>query len=345
MRVVFADKQKKHNPELFFASGTMAPNPEVPERADRLFAAAKSARLIPERPKDFGLGPVAAVHTQRYLHYFEEIYKRWSRIPGGSDEVVPGIQPGARTGGYPRSAAGQAGWHHSDTASPIGKNTWSSALWSANTAVHAAQMMLDGEQSCYALCRPPGHHASSEVAGGFCYLNNVAIAAQHLRSQHERIAILDVDVHHGNGTQEIFYARSDVLTISIHADPVRFYPFFWGYSEEMGEGDGLGYNLNLPMERGTKDDEFLQMLSKALERIATFQPGVLVVALGLDAHESDPFQGFAVTTDGFRRIGEHIGAANLPTLIVQEGGYLSDALGPNLAAVLNGFKNLHGIKS
>jgi acetoin utilization deacetylase AcuC-like enzyme len=195
------------------------------------------------------------------------------------------------------------------------------------------------------LCRPPGHHASTEIAGGFCYLNNAAIAAQHLRSQHERIAILDVDVHHGNGTQEIFYSRPDVLTISLHADPVRFYPFFWGYSEEMGEGEGLGYNLNLPMERGTQDDEFLQTLRKALERIATFQPGVLVVALGLDAHESDPFQGFAVTTDGFRRIGEHIGAANLPTLIIQEGGYLSDALGPNLAAVLTGFGNLHGIKS
>ena len=344
MKVVFTDKQKKHNPELFFASGAMVPNPEVPKRADRLLVAAKSASLIRERPNDYGLEPIAAVHSQRYLHYFENIYTRWSRIPGGSDEVIPGIQPGTRDGGYPRSAAGQAGWHHSDTASPIGKDTWSSALWSANSAIHAAQIILDGEPSCYALCRPPGHHASSEVAGGFCYFNNTAVAAQYLRSQHDRVAILDVDVHHGNGTQGIFYSRPDVLTVSIHADPVRFYPFFWGYAEEMGSGDGLGYNLNLPMDRGTGDDDFLKTLGQALERIASFQPGALVVALGLDAHESDPFQGFAVTTEGFRRIGEHIGAANFPTVIAQEGGYLSDALGPNLAAFLTGFTNLHGIK-
>jgi acetoin utilization deacetylase AcuC-like enzyme len=337
MKVVFNEKQKEHYPQTFFSSGAPAPNPEVPERADTLLAAATASGLTVETPDDYGLRHIAAVHSERYLHFFENIYTRWARIEGGSKEVIPGIQPGPRSGGYPKSAAGQAGWHQSDTACPIAAETWQSALWSAHSAAHAAHLVLGGEPYCYALSRPPGHHASSEVAGGFCYLNNSAIAAQLLRSRHERVAILDVDVHHGNGTQDIFYARADVLTVSIHADPVRFYPFFWGYADEAGSGDGRGCNLNLPLTRGTADDEYLQTLQQALARIEEFDPGALVIALGLDAHESAPFQGLAITTEGFGKIGARIGAVGLPTVLVQEGGYLSDALGTNLSAFLEGF--------
>jgi acetoin utilization deacetylase AcuC-like enzyme len=199
-------------------------------------------------------------------------------------------------------------------------------------------MVLDGEDAVYALCRPPGHHAFRDVAGGFCFLNNSAIAAAHLRLRHERVAILDVDVHHGNGTQGIFYERSDVLTVSIHADPAFYYPYVWGYAHERGAGEGLGTNLNIPLALGTKDDGYLAAFDAAARTIRAFAPGALVVALGLDASEHDPLAGFAVTTEGFRRIGAAIAQLGLPTVLVQEGGYLSDILGTNLTAVLAGFE-------
>jgi acetoin utilization deacetylase AcuC-like enzyme len=199
-------------------------------------------------------------------------------------------------------------------------------------------MVSDGEDAVYALCRPPGHHAYSDLAGGFCFLNNSAIAAAHLRLKHERVAILDIDVHHGNGTQGIFYERRDVFTISIHADPASFYPYVWGYAHERGAGAGLGGNLNVPLPIGTKDDDYLQALVVARKAIETFAPGALVVALGLDASEHDPLAGLAVTTDGFRRIGAAIARLGLPTVLVQEGGYLSNILGANLAALLGGFE-------
>ena len=157
--------------------------------------------------------------------------------------------------------------------------------------VHGADAVLDGERSAYALCRPPGHHAFADLAGGFCYLNNSAIAAQLLRGSTARVAILDVDVHHGNGTQDIFYERADVLTVSIHADPVRFYPFFWGHADERGQGEGVGYNLNLPLPRKSGDATFMDALDIAFRRIRAFAPGALVVALGLDAFDGDPFGG------------------------------------------------------
>ena len=195
--------------------------------------------------------------------------------------------------------------------------------------------------SAYALCHPPGHHAFADVAGGFCFINNSAVAAQALRRTAARVAILDVDLHHGNGTQGIFYARPDVLTVSLHADPVRFYPFFWGHADERGEGPGLGYNLNLPLPRKSADAAFLDALATAFRRIHAFAPEALVVALGLDAFEGDPFGGLSVTTPGFARIGKAIARLGLPTVIVQEGGYLCDALGDNLTAFLTGFGGKH----
>jgi acetoin utilization deacetylase AcuC-like enzyme len=252
--------------------------------------------------------------------------------------VIPNIHPDRRDVGYPRSVVAQAGYHMSDASAPIAEGSWESILWSAWSAVHAARFLLDGESSAYALCRPPGHHAFADMAGGFCYLNNTAIAAQMLRRAHARVAILDVDLHHGNGTQSIFYDRGDVLTVSIHADPERFYPFFWGYAGETGTGDGEGCNLNLPLPRGSRDDAFLAALDTAIRKIADFKPGALVVALGLDAFEGDPFGGLGVTTAGFGKIGRRIATSlRLPTLLVQEGGYLCDALGDNLTAFLEGF--------
>ncbi len=197
---------------------------------------------------------------------------------------------------------------------------------------------MAGEKTAYALCRPPGHHAGPDIAGGFCYLNNTAIAAEHLRQKYRSVAILDVDLHHGNGTQMAFYDRADVLTVSLHADPMRFYPFFWGHASERGEGAGLGYNLNLPLPRGTGDEIFLKTLDVSLERIQTFAPDALVIALGLDAYEGDPIAGLAVSTDGFRQIAEKISSAiRVPTVIVQEGGYPCPELSENLAAFIGGY--------
>jgi acetoin utilization deacetylase AcuC-like enzyme len=341
MKVVFADGQLAHDPQTFFSSGALVPHPEKPERALRLLAAAERTGLERQQPAELGLEYALDLHTPRYLEYLQHIFPRWTRIEGASHEVVPGIHPDERSGGYPDSAAGQAGVHQRDLSCPINADTWTSVLWSAHTAAQAAVNVLDGDSASYALCRPPGHHATRDYAAGFCYLGNTAIAALALRERHERVAILDVDVHHGNGTQDLFYDRGDVLTVSIHADPIRFYPFHWGYRSETGQGDGLGANINVPLARGTADDAYLRELDDALSKIAAFGPGALVIALGLDAFEGDPFRGFAITTPGFGRIASLIGELRLPTVLVQEGGYLSDELGENLASFLEGFRAAH----
>jgi acetoin utilization deacetylase AcuC-like enzyme len=339
VKVFYAEEQKRHDPKAFLSSGAPQPNPERPERVERLLTGARAAGCAIERPADFGLAPIAAIHTPEYLAFLKNIFGRWQRIEGASAEVIPNIHPLARDGSYPASAVGQAGYHMADTACPISAETFDSACWSAWSAVAATEAVTGGEPAAYALCRPPGHHAFADVAGGFCFLNNSAIAAQRLRRTVERVAILDVDLHHGNGTQGIFYARPDVLTVSLHADPVRFYPFFWGHADERGEGPGLGYNYNLPLPRKSGDDVFLEALKNAFERIRAFAPDALVVALGLDAFEGDPFGGLSVSTPGFARIGEAIGGLKLPSVIVQEGGYLCDALGDNLRSFLTGFGN------
>jgi acetoin utilization deacetylase AcuC-like enzyme len=343
MKAFFADEQRRHDPKSFLSSGAPKPNPEVPERVERLLAGTKAAGCSVERPKEFGLGPIAAIHTAEYIEFLKHIFERWRRIEGASTEVIPNIHPISRDGARPASAVGQAGYHMADTSCPISEHTFESACWSAWTAVASAEAVEAGGSSAYALCRPPGHHAFADVAGGFCFFNNSAIAAQRLRKTADRVAILDVDLHHGNGTQGVFYRRGDVLTVSIHADPERFYPFFWGYAGERGEGPGLGANFNLPLARKSGDDIFLDALSAAISRIEAFAPDALVVALGLDAYEGDPFGGLSVTTTGFARIGEQIAGLRLPSVIVQEGGYLCDALSDNLTSFLAGFGNRHTI--
>jgi acetoin utilization deacetylase AcuC-like enzyme len=336
MKAIFDPRQRAHDPQHFMANGTRLPSPEKPERIDRLHGAALAAGCVFEAPADHGMGPIAAVHTPEYLDFLRTIHARWLRIEGAACEVIPNIHPASRTDSYPKSAVGQAGWHQADTACPIAAGTWEAAYWSAQTALSGAEAILAGARAVYALSRPPGHHAFTDLAGGFCFLNNSAIAAQHLLAEGLRPAVLDVDVHHGNGTQGIFYDRGDVLTVSIHADPARFYPFFWGHGHERGKDAGLGANLNLPLERGTGDDGFLSALDTALARIDAFGAGAIIVALGLDAHVNDPFRGLAVTTPGFARITAAIAGLGRPVLYVQEGGYLSDDLGPNLTSALEG---------
>jgi acetoin utilization deacetylase AcuC-like enzyme len=336
MKAVYHPHQKNHYPRHFMASGAVQQNPEQPERVDALLSGVKEAGFHVSQPDDYGVSPIAAVHTPEYIQFLKNIHARWQRIPDGSNEVIPNIHPNSRETGYPQSAVGQAGYHMADTACPISSETFDSAYWSANTAVHAAHLVHTGSAIAYALCRPPGHHAFRDMAGGFCYLNNTAIAAQWLRNKGMRTVIIDVDLHHGNGTQNIFYQRNDVLTVSIHADPVRYYPFFWGYAEERGEGDGLGFNLNLPIPRGTADHGFLDALTKGLERAQLFSADILVVALGLDGFKNDPFGGLAITTQGFNEIARQCAGLNLPTVVIQEGGYLCPELAENLTSFLTG---------
>jgi acetoin utilization deacetylase AcuC-like enzyme len=335
MICVFDEAQRLHDPQFFLSSGAPKPCPEKPDRVDALLDAVQRMGLPIVAPIDHGLDPIRAIHPDRYLTFLQTIYNRWQKIDGASPEVIPNIHPASRSDGYPKSAVGHAGFHMTDTSCPIGANTWTSAYASAQSAVHATSLVLGGERAAYALCRPPGHHCFAELAGGFCYLSNSAIAAEMLTRAGRRVAILDVDLHHGNGTQGIFYTRPDVLTISIHAHPERFYPFFWGYAEERGQGEGEGANLNLPLERGTGDQGFLTALDQAIVALRNHGADTLVLALGLDAFVGDPFAGLAVTTPGFRTIGRAIAGLGLPTVIVQEGGYLCPELGDNLEAVLS----------
>jgi acetoin utilization deacetylase AcuC-like enzyme len=344
MQIVFSDAQLAHAPRRFLVRGDWQACPEKPERATLLLEAllqdpAGHDVIAPKWLTPATLSDaIAAVHDQRYLDFLRTAHQRWRELPGAADLVTPNIHPRSRRDGYPASIVGQAGFHMADTACPIGADTWDAAVASASSAIHAAQLVLDGRQAAYALCRPPGHHAYGDMAGGFCYLNNTAIAAQFLRQKAKRVAILDVDVHHGNGTQAIFYDRADVFTASIHADPASFYPFFWGYADETGNGDGLGYNHNMPLPLGSDDGVFLHALRATIDILRGFEPEVLVVALGLDAYIADPLAGLKVTTDGFHEIGRLIGAIKLPTVLVQEGGYPAPELGRNLLAVLAGFK-------
>ncbi|MFO1085462.1 MAG: histone deacetylase family protein [Reyranellaceae bacterium] len=338
MKIVYSERHAKHDPQTFLVRGVIQRNAEQPERALRLLAAAQAAGHAVETPKPSGVAPAQAIHTPEYLDFLQVAAREWATLPGAGPEVVPNVHPARYPATYPKGLVGRAGWHQADTGCPIGPHTWDAALAASETAVTAADLVLSGAREAYALCRPPGHHAFADMAGGFCFLNNSAIAAQHLRRDHVRVAVLDVDVHHGNGTQGIFYERDDVLTVSIHADPSTYYPYFWGHAHETGTGKGHGFNLNLPLPLGSPDAPWLEAGDKALAHIRDFAPTALVVALGLDAAASDPLQGLKVTGAGFHAMAGKIASLGLPTVLVQEGGYLSDDLGQNLVQFLAGFE-------
>lgn len=338
MKCFYAAGTEVHDPVFRLTLGNVLRNLERAERAHFLLDGLKQLGLPVSEPEAVPRAILEKVHTARFLRFLETAWEEWQAVPGAGKEVVPNVHPLNSVSTYPEYIVGKAGWHMGDTSAPIGEHSWDAALGAASAAYSAAKTVLDGDRSTYALCRPPGHHTSADVLAGHCLLNNAAVAAETLRERHDRVAVLDIDVHHGNGTQEIFYERDDVLTCSIHATPENYYPFFVGYATETGRGAGEGFNLNLPLARSTSDDGWCAAIEQGLERIADFAPGALVVSLGLDAHENDPLQGLKITFDGFKRAGEIIGAANLPTVLVQEGGYLSPDLTTSLCSFLAGFK-------
>lgn len=338
MLIVYSPREREHVPARFMVAGTLKAHPDVPERIDSLLAGVARGGHTREEPGDHGLNFIRRVHTERYLDFLQGAYSAWSALENASPEVFPNVHPPQPRGRYPDAIVGRAGWHLHDLSCPIGRGTWSAVLWNAHTATEAALRVREGSERCaYALCRPPGHHAGADHAGGFCYLNNAAIAATVLKERCARVAILDIDVHHGDGTQDIFYDRADVLVVSLHGDPRGFYPFYSGYAEERGAGEGEGATFNLPLPRGLDDAAYLEALGVALERIRTFAADALVVSVGFDGYARDPLSWLALSTAGFRRIAAAIAALALPTVLVQEGGYCSEDLGHNLAAFLGGF--------
>jgi acetoin utilization deacetylase AcuC-like enzyme len=336
MKTFFHPEQLKHHPRTYLSRGQMRTPQEVPERALRLVAAAKSLDFEVCEPADAGYAPLAAVHGMDYLRFLEEAHGDWKKMPQDwGDEVMSNIF--VRDGHALRGVLGKAARYLADGSCPVGPETWRSAYWSAQSAVAGANVVMAGDRAAYALCRPPGHHARAEAAGGFCYLNNAAIAAQALRAQFGRVAILDTDMHHGQGVQEIFYGRDDVLYVSVHGDPTNFYPVVAGFEDERGAGNGDGYNVNLPMPHGSTEEDFFAHVDAALRALRRFQPDALVLALGFDIYKDDPQSTVAVSTPGFGRLGEAIGALALPTLIVQEGGYHIDSLEANARAFFGAF--------
>ncbi|TNE34107.1 MAG: histone deacetylase family protein [Alphaproteobacteria bacterium] len=340
MKIVYSPDHALHDPKTYFKSGKFHVPQEVPGRAEALVKGLKEAGHAIIAPDDFGPSPRAAVHTPGYLHFLETIHERWTAAGMENAEVLPNIHPGRRMSSLPTGIVGEVGHYTIDMSAPIGPDTWKASVASSNVALTATRHVLeiDGVSSAYALCRPPGHHAFQDIAGGFCFLNNIAIAAEYARKSLSRVAILDVDVHHGNGTQGIFYNRSDVFTVSLHADPTDFYPFFSGYAHERGEGDGEGYNLNLPVPRGTRVEAYLPYLDQALTALKSYAPDMLFVALGLDAFEGDPFAGLGISTEGFAEIAKRIAMLDLPTVLIQEGGYNQDCLGENITSFIAGFE-------
>ncbi len=302
-------------------------------------------------PDDFGMQPIRAVHTDDYLEFLRTAYARWVAEGRSSSGVYPDtfFKPAFKH--RPDKIGALAGLYTFDMSTVIVERTWDAAYWSAQCALAAAKLVRDGERAAFALCRPPGHHAHKDMGGGYCFINNVAVAAEFLlpsaggrgRSvsegggEGERVAILDVDFHHGNGTQAIFYDRADVLFVSLHADPDRQYPYFLGGADERGEGAGEGFNINYPLPIKTTDAQFLETLNMARDDIARYAPNYLLVSLGVDTFGQDPLGDFAMTSDVYSWIGERLAQLNLPTVFVMEGGYAIEQLGKNVVGVLAGF--------
>jgi acetoin utilization deacetylase AcuC-like enzyme len=332
---VFDPRQLAHAPTQEFHNGGWAPHADVPARAANI-----AARLGPwEAARDFGRAPLLRVHTAEYLDFLERAHADWTAA-GRPGDAIGYAWPviGRRSLNLDRIDA-RIGRFSYDACTPVTAGTWEAAWWAAQTALTALQPLLDGrERTSFALCRPPGHHAGADYLGGYCYLNNAAVAARAARDAgHARVAVLDVDYHHGNGTQDVFLDDGSVFFASIHADPASDYPFFWGQADEGGVGEGEGATLNLPLPRGATLDRYTAALDTALEAIARFDPSLLVVSFGADTFEGDPISHFRIATGDYPRLAERIAALGRPTLIVMEGGYAVAELADNVEGFLSGF--------
>ena len=341
MLTIYSDDHRLHHGRCELIDGELKPCFEMPSRADHVLKRVRDRALGDvHAPSDFGMSPIARVHAADYLEFLEGAWARWAAEGNPDGDLLPFTWP-ARTlrAVRPDSLYGQVGYYSFDGGAPITAGTWQAVYSSAQVALTGQQAIAQGAGSAFALCRPPGHHAAADLMGGYCYLNNAAIAAQACLDQGAlRVAILDVDYHHGNGTQSIFYNRNDVLVTSIHGDPSFEFPFFLGYADEIGEGAGRGFNYNLPLAAGSDWATWSAALESACQRIATYAPDVVLVSLGVDTFKADPISQFKLDSPDYLRMGQRIAALGKPTLFIMEGGYAVEEIGINAVNVLEGFQ-------
>jgi acetoin utilization deacetylase AcuC-like enzyme len=349
MKLFFSPEQLLHRPQQYFRFGRIGVPLENPNRMETLAEALAQQGLDRRVPADYGRAPILKVHTAAYVAFLEEIYPLWRSMPNAGPEAFPNVHPYRGAGpdfvrhDRPRNtgAIGRIGYHVGDMSCAIGEGTWRAAYASAQTAINGAEAILAGDPTAFALCRPPGHHCYPDRANGFCFFNNAALAAEILRRQFKRVAIIDFDTHHGDGTQAIFYGRGDVLVASCHTDPTDYYPHFVGYADERGAGAGEGANLNIPLAPGSDDRTFVDAVDGIIAAAERFKPDALIVSAGWDAHHDDPLSELKVTTSAFARIGERLGRLGLPTLIVQEGGYSLAAIAEAAPQFVTAFLSAH----
>ncbi|WP_372612222.1 histone deacetylase family protein [Aquicoccus sp.] len=339
MKTVFSETHALRDAKTELYGGELVYPFERPSRMtyihDRL-RAVDPGPILP--PDDHGLDPVLRIHDTGFVDFLQTAWAEW-QAEGYTGEAIATCWPARRMVlRRPDHIDGKLGYYALATETSLTEGTWPAAYGSAQVALTAAELIRAGERSAFALCRPPGHHAAVDMYGGYCFLNNAAIAAQRfLDNGAARVAILDVDFHHGNGTQDIFYDRSDVLFLSLHGEPENAFPHFLGYADETGNGAGEGFNVNYPMPPGTPFSEWRKSLDAALDRIAQYAPDHLIVSLGVDTFETDPISFFKLESPDFTTYGGDIARLKLPTLFVMEGGYDIDEIGINTVNVIEGF--------
>lgn len=337
----------QHQGKFEMFRGALVPCFEVPERVDHVLQELQRRSFSELRtPEVFDDAVLAQVHSQRYLDFLKTAWAEWVALDAtdATRDALPSGWPvrTLRSDVLPDNFAARMGLFSMDAGTPLTSGTWVAARQGAACALSAAQAVAAGERSAFALTRPPGHHAGADFFGGYCFLNNAALAAQQLRNTgYQRVAVLDIDYHHGNGTQAILYERADVFFTSIHGDPRTEYPFYLGYADERGAGAGLGYNLNLPLPRGSNFARWREVLAQALQAIAAYDAQALVVSLGMDTFEGDPISGFTLRSADYLQVGQDLASAGLPTVFVFEGGYAVAEVGVNAVNVLQGFEQTH----
>ncbi len=343
MLILYSTAHQRHAPAFEFFRGERVPCFESPARAEFVLQALRARGHDIRSPEDDSAAVLPAVHSVRYLAFLESAWAQWLALDAanGGRQPFPSVWPvrTLRSDVEPANFIARLGLYSMDNGSPIAAGTWAAAKAGADAAATAARLLSSGVRAVFCATRPPGHHAGADFMGGYCFLNNAAVAAQSLRERGcARVAVLDVDYHHGNGTQSIFYERADVLVVSLHGDPRTEYPFYSGHADETGAGSGQSFNLNLPLAAGSSAATWFDALDAACARVMRYRPDALVVSLGLDTFAGDPISSFALQADDFSRLGARLERLGLPTVFVLEGGYAASELGSNAANVADGFE-------
>ncbi len=341
MQGIYSSKHKLRNSKSELCGGEFVTPFETPQRVEYVlkeFNNRNIGKVV--KPIDFGMGPLLKVHDSRYLDFIQSCHTEWQQA-GNSGEAIAWCWPSRDTGSSfsPKDINAKLGYYSLSSDTSISYGTWEAALDSANVALTGTKLLIDNNSSAFSMCRPPGHHATRDMFGGYCFINNAAVAAQYLiDSGVSKVAVLDVDFHHCNGTQSIFYNRDDVMVCSVHGDPYSAFPYFSGYVNETGAGYGKGFNFNYPLPPNTGYSVWKRALCSALEVINNYGPDKLIVSLGSDTFKDDPISFFKLDSEDFFDYGYEISKLDVPTLFVMEGGYAVNDIGVNIVNVLQGFE-------